>query len=207
MTWEPGDTVALREIWQDRVWSARPAVVVEDTEDGHSFFIPPGTSWRHAVGEDGQVLTLPVDHWRMAEMTHERQWKTLSFAWPNTSYAVLLSWDDPTGLFLGWYVNLQSPLRSTATGFNYVDHVLDVVVAPDRSSWSWKDEDELSEAVARGIFTSAEAASFRVDGEHAIRRLLDGEPPFDRSLQEWRPDPTWPVPHLPEGWDVVENQP
>jgi uncharacterized protein len=32
--------------------------------------------------------------------------------------------------------------------------------------------------------------------------VLAGEPPFDRDWQDWRPDPRWPVPELPDGWDV-----
>jgi hypothetical protein len=43
----------------------------------------------------------------------------------------------------------------------------------------------------------------RADGERAVRRILDREPPFDRDWTTWRPDPSWPVPILPEGWDRV----
>jgi hypothetical protein len=92
-------------------------------------------------------------------------------------------------------------LRRTAVGFDYMDHALDVRITPDRSSWSWKDEDELEEAVARGIFTAEEARSFHVEGERAVRRVLDREPPFDEPWEDWRPNPTWRVPTFPIGWD------
>jgi len=29
-TFEPGESAALREIWEGRIWSARPVTVVED---------------------------------------------------------------------------------------------------------------------------------------------------------------------------------
>jgi hypothetical protein len=29
------------------------------------------------------------------------------------------------------------------------------------------------------------------------------EHPFDRDWSGWRPDPTWPLPELPPGWNVV----
>jgi hypothetical protein len=37
---------------------------------------------------------------------------------------------DAAGAFAGWYVNLQESLRRTGSGFDTVDLVLDLVVAP-----------------------------------------------------------------------------
>ena len=103
----------------------------------------------------------------------------------------------------GWYINLQSPLRPSAVGFDYQDHVLDVLVSADLRTWRWKDEADLEEAVARGIFTRAEATAIRAEGERAVERMLARETPFDRSWDGWRPDPSWPRPAFPEGWDRV----
>ena len=102
----------------------------------------------------------------------------LSFAWPDTPYAILLLLDTD-GSPRGWYVNLQTPLARTPIGFDTVDHALDVLVALDRSSWTWKDEDELAEAIALGLFTEADAASFRYWGERAVEHLVLRQPPFD----------------------------
>jgi hypothetical protein len=79
---------------------------------------------------------------------------------------------------------------------------LDVVIELDRTSWRWKDEDELAEAVGDGLFSAAEAATFRTWGERAIDRILRGDPPFDREWHRWRPDPAWRHPRLPDGWDT-----
>jgi hypothetical protein len=76
-----------------------------------------------------------------------------------------------------------------------------VLIAPDRSRWEWKDEAELVEAIALGLFTEADAAAFHAAGERAIEHVVQRQPPFDREWDRWRPDPSWPTPELQEGWD------
>jgi predicted RNA-binding protein associated with RNAse of E/G family len=201
MSWSPGDTVVLREVWDGRVWQARPAVVVSDAEDEQRFYVPPGTVAKYPVDEHGNWLLLPSRDWTLADVPW-RGSAILSFAWPRVPYAVLLFWDSER--FAGFYVNLQEPLRRTRVGFDTFDHCLDVLVAADRSSWEWKDEDELEEALRLGLFTDEQARGFREAGERAARRIVDGEPPFDRDWSAWRPDPAWPVPTFPVGWDLVE---
>lgn len=100
-----------------------------------------------------------------------------------------------------WYVNLEAPWRRTPRGFDSRDHSLDVVVAPDRSSWSWKDENEIEREIAAGRLTTAEAAQYRREGQRAAQRILRGEPPFDQDWTAWRPDPVWTIPSLPPDWD------
>jgi hypothetical protein len=185
-------------MWLGRVWEARPAVVVRDTAEERRFYIPPAAPIRVAVGPDGRELRLYRDEWRLAVRTSRR--RILSFSWPDRPYAVLAFWSDHWA-FDGWYVNLETPLRPTPAGFDFTDHCLDVLVSADRSTWTWKDEDELAEAVAAGIFSPEEAAQFRRDGQRAVRHLLDREPPFDREWSDWRPDPDWGTPVLPAGWD------
>jgi hypothetical protein len=99
-------------------------------------------------------------------------------------------------------VNLQSPLRRSPAGFDTVEHLLDVTIPPDRSSWSWKDEDELAQAVARGLFTEEDAKWFRHWGERAVEHVLLREPPFDRDWGDWEPDPEWVAQELPPDWDL-----
>jgi len=201
VTWRPGDAIALREVWLGRVWSALPATVVEDSPAQRALLVRPGTPWMIPVGADGGELRLPADEWTLRRRDTSRL--LLSFAWPDRAYAVMAFWED--GAFTGWYLNLQTPLEATALGFDYIDHLLDVVVAPDRSTWRWKDEDELSEAVDLGIFSPAEAEAFRAAGLQAVEHLTSGAPPFDRDWSTWRPDPSRQEPELPAGWDRVEG--
>ena len=105
-------------------------------------------------------------------------------------------------LFDGSYVNLEQPCRRTEIGFDYRELALDLVNRADGSEW-WKDEDELREVVRRGVLSEEEARALRAEGERVLARYEAGEPPFSDGWERWRPDPTWPVAQLPEGWDRV----
>jgi predicted RNA-binding protein associated with RNAse of E/G family len=110
------------------------------------------------------------------------------------AHSLWLFWRD--GVFTGWYVNLQDPLRPTSLGWDTRDHTLDITVEPD-GTWSWKDEDHLAAAVARGRFSEEEARAIRAEGERVI-----AERPWPTGWEEWRPDPSWVRPQLPDGWDI-----
>jgi len=195
-----GDPVVIREVWHGRVFEARPTIVVHDDLAQTMFLLPGSVRCGIPIGDDGRELRLPDRPWRL-EVRPRGDRPILSFAWPDTPYSVLL-WTAEDRRRV-WYVNLQDPLVRTPIGFDTVDHVLDVVIELDRSSWRWKDEEELAEAVRDGLFSEAEAADFHLWGERAVERVLAGEPPFDRDWEDWRPDPGWPVPELPDGWDTV----
>jgi predicted RNA-binding protein associated with RNAse of E/G family len=203
MTWRRGDHIVLREVWRDRVWSALPSVVVEDQPEIRLLYMPGGTTTMHASDPAGHELRLYMDgEWTMAARTVANS--MLSFSHPRMAHAVLAFW-DPERRFVGWYINLETPLRPDPLGFAFVDHCLDLVVSADRSSWRWKDEDELDEAIERGIFSPRDAKEFRAEGERVLRQLMDGEPPFDRDWAEWRPDPSWGIPGLPDGWERLSS--
>jgi Protein of unknown function (DUF402) len=204
MTWRPGDAIALREVWKGRVWGALPVTVVQDTPEQRMLLVWPDTSWMVAVGPDGEELRIPTADWTFRDR-HNTRW-VLSFSWPDRAYSCLtFRAAQGDGDFVGWYVNLETPLTPTPIGFDFTDHLLDVLVTPDRSSWRWKDEDELAEAVEHGVFDPADAKAFRAAGEQAVEHLASGAPPFDRDWSSWRPDPAWSTPELPEGWDRVED--
>jgi Protein of unknown function (DUF402) len=191
----PGDHVVLRELWRNRVWYARPAIVVADEADLRMFYVPPRVPSLVPVDDEGSALRLYRDRWSLAEEPRGET-RFLSFAFPDTAYAVILGW-TPDDVFVGYYLNMQAPLQPSAQGFDTIEHILDAVVEPDRSSWEWKDEDELDEAVAFGMFTEEDAATFRGWGERAVAHVLESRPPFDRDWSGWRPDPAWTEPRLP----------
>ncbi len=130
----------------------------------------------------------------------------MDFAWQKHHVLWLQRLDRPHSLglfwneswdFRGWYVNLQEPVRRSLLGFDTRDQALDITVAPD-GTWAWKDEDHLAFLVEHGAFTAEEAAVIRAEGERVVE-----EWPFPTGWENWRPDPAWAVPTLPEGWDVV----
>jgi predicted RNA-binding protein associated with RNAse of E/G family len=90
-------------------------------------------------------------------------------------------------------------------GFEYLDQELDAWIEDDGASWEWKDEDELERSVSAGIWSEEDAERFRREARAAVHRVIDHEPPFDRDWSSWRPDPEWPVPELPAGWDLLEG--
>lgn len=196
--------MALREIWRGRIWFARPAIVVEDRDEMTTFHVPSGIRFMQPVDDEGTYLKVYTDTWRLLDAPWTYPFFTVSFAFPQIPYGIIVGYESP-GELRDFYVNLQTPLRRTAIGFDYTDHLLDAVISADRRSWAWKDEDELEEAVSRGLFTTADAAWFRHWGERAVEHVLLGQPPFDRDWSTWRPDPAWDVPVLPEGWDVVDT--
>ena len=201
MTWEPGDPIVLRETWGGQVFEARPASVVADLPGQTTLFVAPFVRCGVAIDDAGVELRFPDRPWHL--YVRERgDFGVLSFAWPETPYSVLLL-TEPDGSPRNWYVNLQTPLVRTAIGFDTVDHLLDVVIPLDRSAWTWKDEDELAEGIALGLFTEDDAAVLHRWGERAIEHLLLRLPPFDEPWEDWRLDPSWPRPELPPGWDVV----
>ena len=198
--WTPGQSIVIREIWAGQVFEARPANVISDLPELVMLFVPAFALCGVAVDEGGSQLRFPDRPWHL-DVRGGDDHGVLSFAWPDTPYSILLL-SEPDGSPRGWYVNLQTPLTRTAIGFDTVDHLLDVTIAPDRSSWVWKDEGELAEGIALGLFTEDDAAWFRHWGERAIEHLLLRLPPFDQNWEDWRPDPSWAVPALPDGWDL-----
>ena len=65
----PGDVVALREVWRERVWEARPVVVVRDEPNLRIFHLPPRARCKSAVDFQGNELRLPTEDWRLADRT------------------------------------------------------------------------------------------------------------------------------------------
>ena len=132
--------------------------------------------------------------------------EALRIVTPGSHHSVLLLWTREFGEFLKWYVNLEYPQVRSTVGFDYLDNILDIEVAPDLSVWNWKDEDELDDVVARCMMTSRKADFIREEGSRVIETLHAKSPPFDEPWHLWRPDPSWEAPGLPDGWsDLSEN--
>lgn len=104
---------------------------------------------------------------------------------------------EGSGEFAGWYVNLEAPhVRDQDTVFTS-DHVLDLVIDPDRTVVR-KDEDELALAVDQGVFDGIEAAAIEKTAEAVEQLVAAWGPPFSEGWETFRPDPGWTVPRLAE---------
>jgi len=205
-----GETVVLQEVWRGRLWSARPAIVVADQPNLTAFWLPAGTRWKAAttpptreparIRGERLAQSLVRGDWILTD--HDWDMSTLWVSDPGAGHAVGISW-RPNGEFAGWYVNLQEPFRRTSFGFQWMDLMLDIIVAPDRT-WRWKDEDELQLMVDHGVFDERLALDVREEGERVISRLRRKEGPFSDRWPEWRPNPAWTTPVLSPGWEQVE---
>jgi RimJ/RimL family protein N-acetyltransferase len=111
-------TVAVRELWRDRVWVARAWSLVEETPERVVLANRPGSETRVPVNRDGSRLRAPCDDWMLAEGRWE-SW-VLLVARPGEPWSTLLYFDD-RGAHVGWYVNLEQPLRRTPFGFDTLD--------------------------------------------------------------------------------------
>ena len=194
---DPGDLVLLRSIYRSRVRWAWPHRFVGVEGGRFALYCGPGNTGRlmKQASEDGRYL----EAWARGDAPVEWTWArthVLRLMREGDAHTVELFWDEGWS-FLGWYVNLQAPLRVDGTFFDTTDWALDVTVAPD-GTWAWKDEDDLAEAIELGVFDEEGAAAVRAEGERVIAAR-----PWPTGWEDWRPPPEWiPLP-LPEGWDVV----
>ena len=194
-----GKTVVVREIWNGKVWSGRPFMLVKDEPDMLIMFMPAGTHWVKPVTLAGGTLRIPKEEWKLVEARIPIH--MLVFARPGADHSIRMIWTEPKFEFVRWYINLEQPLTRTKIGFDYMDHVLDIVVKPDLSGWEWKDEDELEEAVERGLLSCHRADELRTEGMRVVEMIGEKASPFDGSWLEWCPDPHWQSPKLPQGWN------
>jgi hypothetical protein len=196
--------VVVRSVWHGHVSSAHPFRVVDDSEDALALYIPPGAVFKRPLLPGGEHARIPHRNWLPAHQ--DEVWRgggVLRLAMSGAEHSVWGFLDDGHEAVLAWYVNLEAASVRTRLGFDTRDHMLDMWVRPDLSSWRWKDEDELAEAVAAGVVTPEEAAAFRAEGERAVALMEAGAHLVNRDWRQWLPDPAWAVPVLPPGWDVV----
>ena len=197
-SWQPGNHVVLREIWRGQVRSGRPYTVVEDTPSRLVLYAKAGVRWMRPVQPDGTPLRMRGPSWTLREEVSTQE--SLRIISPGSRHSTLLFWTAGFQELLQWYVNLEEPLVRTPIGFDYLDQLLDIVVAADLSEWTWKDEDEFEATVAQGMLSAEEADVIRAEGERVIEALEAGRPPFNEPWDRWRPDPSWPIACLPQGW-------
>ena len=200
--WEPGEGIVLREVWRGKVYSIIPVRVAQDSMNWSALYLPPRTFslWPHTP--EGETIRMPGEEWVLDGGPWEGG-DILYLFQPGAGYTVTAIWDLDHNLH-HWKIDLVEPVRRTALGFDYMDQLLDIIISPDRSTWRWKDEDEVREAQARGRFTAEQVNDLYQRGERALQALLAAEPPFDARWEDWSPNPQWRVPFdLPNGWEQV----
>ncbi len=196
-TLRPGQPVLCRKLWHGAVFTALPMRVVADSPERTVLYLAPNTAFRGARTPAG------------TKVRDLSSWVSKDLVWAGGSLIRLIepgAWHcvdvefDADGEFIGWYVNLQQPVRRSRGRFDTVDLVLDLVVAPDRS-WRLKDEDDFQQAITDGHLSAETGHRVRAEAERMIDVLAAFGSPFCESeWLGWRPPADWTIPPLPADW-------
>ena len=202
--WSSGSQILYREVTHGKVWTARPVTVIQDTHDLIALYFCNHTHWKVCAPSNAETDLLHCK-------ANLHQWKLNDVVWsygdtvfllsPRIAHAVHVMW-NPWQKFVGWYVNLQEPLRRTSLGFDFLDQELDIVVSPDLD-WQWKDNSHLEQAQTLGLFSPEQVKAIQEEGRQVIENIRAKVIPFDGSWNNWRPPPDWSIPYLPDRWEQV----
>jgi hypothetical protein len=187
--WAPGDPEYVD-----------PVTVVADTDEQLVTWLAPGTP--RVVGRrvDGRGLRDdPATQFTAPRVQGRAVWEgqgSLRVSRCGEPWTVCLFWSSEWVLDC-WYVNLEDPYVRDGRHLYTRDHLLDVIVAPDRTCLR-KDEDELARAVDQGFVSADDAVAIEAAATAAEERVAAWASPFADGWEDWRPDPTWPLPGLPD---------
>ncbi|HEX5407955.1 MAG TPA: DUF402 domain-containing protein [Pseudonocardiaceae bacterium] len=190
-----------------KVWTATPNRVLADSGEHIVLAVWPGiemcapTTWIHwlRTGDDdvrGQAIPNLVTG----------TWETGRWTWQDTvlvsrfgigDYFSVHRYLRADGHPAAWYVNFEKPFRRTPIGIDTMDLLVDLVVAPDLASYTWKDEDEYAQARRIGLIDDTLHAHVTTARERVVELVKAHEGPFAEDRSAWRPEPDWPLPTLP----------
>ncbi len=183
-------------------WLQACRVVATDSR-GLFCWLPVGAGFAARQRPDGSLVrAAPVEDFAAAEL-RAGSWQGRSvLIWMPAGRAHSVWWFFAGAEFDSWYVNLEDRSEFWRHGESYgvdlVDHELDVVVSPDRG-WQFKDDAELDAVTGLpGYWDARRSAEIRAEARRCVAEVEAGRFPFDGSWCDFRPDPGWPVPRLPD---------
>jgi len=205
--WKPGDIVSWRGIRNNCVWHVQPTIVVKDNPDELVLTLLPGTE---CMAEE----TYPQgkQHARRWWDFKNNDWVLKPYTWhtnrlllilePDACYSTILFWDDASDKFLCYYINFQVPFKRHHACMDTLDLELDIIINPD-FAYEWKDLDDYQIALEQGFVSSEHKQQIDDTKLEIFDRLEKRQYPFDGSWLDWKPDPNWEPPKLPENWDKI----
>ncbi|MFF0201263.1 DUF402 domain-containing protein [Streptomyces sp. NPDC005017] len=207
-SFERGQAVVRRDVHHSgRVWSEHALRVVSDTGQALVAACPPGAETRrpalYAKARADGDRSVRIEAF---DAMSKGQWQLAYGVWQETE---LLLWKPASAWFSvnafytpaglrNWYINFEHPTRRTADGFDTFDLVVDLVVDPDLSTFTWKDEDEYSHVRRLGIVTDTEHRAVDAARAQALSMIEERSGPFADAVAwaGWRWNPAWPAPSL-----------
>jgi len=205
-----GETVIRRDVYQGRVWSEQALRVIADTEKALVTACCPGSGrrWPSLYARASAAGDRSLRNEAFQAMA-AGAWDLTPGAWQET---VMLIWKPPTQWFSvnafydvadhrlrNWYINFEHPIRRSQNGFDSLDLVLDLVIAPNLTDLVWKDEDEYALVRDLGIVTDTEHQALE-DARGQVLTMLDHRTgPFAETepWTAWYWNETWQAPALP----------
>jgi predicted RNA-binding protein associated with RNAse of E/G family len=205
--WRPGNMVAWRGIYRNRIWYAQTAIVVKDTPEETVLARLPGAQGR----AEQDYVQRKRDGRRRWDFQQE-DWILEDFPWhtnrllfllePDKYYSTIFFWSHKSNSFLGYYINFQLPFKRSKHSIDTLDLELDINVHPD-FSFEWKDVDDYQKGIETGIILPEWVQGVEMAKTEILEKLEKRQYPFDGSWLDWLPDPNWTPPQLPENWDKI----
>jgi hypothetical protein len=194
MPFKPGQVITRRYLRGQWCTWAQPMRVISDDETGLLLWHPAGSDFARLIDADGNTQhEITVDRMRDPKLTvHTWQdYDILVLMPPAAAHSVW--WFFQQGMFTGWYVNLETPYTRRQDSVDTNDHVLAIVVTPQRQ-WEWKDVHEFDERIGHPhYFDNTAAEAIRTEGMRLIKLIDEEDFPCDGTHTDFRPNPDWPA--------------
>jgi len=207
-----GEDIVLRCIFNRRVSYAQSVTVIQDTEEETALLLLPEAqcaategyfTWRTGDNSLGSRWDeARKGNWNLREFS----WATNRFLfllWPNKFYSIYLIWNQQSDELVCYYVNFQTPLRRSRTGFDIFDLELDIVVNPD-FTWKWKDMEDYQDGILAGCIQPEWVKGIEEAQAEVFSMLEKRAYPFDGSWLDWKPSALHAPAQLPLGWSDVD---
>jgi protein associated with RNAse G/E len=203
--WEPGDVIAWRGIYRERIWHVQPTILVKDSLDEVVLTLLPGTECiadeNYPKGKKKRRWHFINEDWRLATYTWQTNRLLLLFE-AEKYYSTMLFWNHASNKFLCYYINFQVPFQRNDCAVDTLDLDLDLVIYPD-FTYEWKDEDDYQQAIEHNLISAEWMQGIENAKPEIFGKLQKRQYPFDGSWLDWIPDSSWIPPKLPENWDKI----
>lgn len=207
--WNKGDNVLLRGMYNSRPVYVQSLRVVKDTPEETALLIWPGAE---CMAPSGYIHHGHNGNWNRWTETLSNTLQMEKYLWhtnrflillePEKFYSTIYIWEAAFDKFVCYYINFQLPFRRTPLGFDTLDLDLDIVIETSLN-WQWKDEHEYQRGIRAGGIRSEWVREIEHAQDEVFARIEKHVYPLDASWLNWRPDPSWLTPCLPENWDEV----